>query len=223
MRGLTQRSKGFTLVELLLSLGIVAFIMTMVYAGLQTALRSADAGEAHIDRTSKIRVAHEFLRHQLSRILPLSFDQDEVRNLARVFEGERDRVRYVAPMPGYLGQGGPYVQELEIAGGQLLFRYWLLNGYDPDKIDRSSTPIRLLEGISGGSFAFRGTDREGKVTRWASKWEESQATPVMIQLKLKFKPETRLVWPDLETPTLVDANVNRQFFQSQPLDAGANQ
>ena len=223
MRISTARSQGFTLVELLLALGIVAFIMTMVYAGLQTALRSADAGEAHIDRTSKIRVTHEFLRHQLSRILPLSFDQDEVRNLARVFEGERNKIRYVGPMPGYLGRGGPYVQELEIAGGQLLFRHWLLNGYDPDKIDRDVKPIRLLEGITSGSFAFRGTDREGRVTRWAQKWEETQATPVMIQLRLAFKPDTRLVWPDLETPTLVDANVNRQFFQSQPMDAATSQ
>lgn len=224
MRARTHRRRpaqgGFTLVELLLALGIVAFIMTMVYAGLQTALRAADSGEAQIDRTSKIRVTHEFLRHQLSRVLPLSYQQDTARNIAMVFEGSRNKLRYVGPMPGYLGRGGPYVQELELAGGQLLFRHWLLNGFDPDKIDRREKPLLLLEGIASGEFAFRTVERDGKVGRWNSKWEETHATPVMIRLKLAFKPEIRLFWPDLETPTLVDANVNRQFFQAQPTSPG---
>jgi general secretion pathway protein J len=219
-RSVRSIQSGFTLIELLLALGIVAFIMTMVYAGLQTALRAADSGEAQIDRTSKVRVTHEFLRHQLSRILPLSFEQDQARNIAKVFEATRNKIRYVGPMPGYLGRGGPYVQELELAGGQLLFRHWLLNGFDPQKIDRKVKPLLLLDGIASGEFAFRKIEREGKVGRWESQWEESQSTPVMIRLKLRFKPEMRLFWPDLETPTLVDANVNRQFFQAQPSTPG---
>lgn len=216
-------SAGFTLLELLLSLAIVAFIMGMIYEGLQTALRAADSGEALIDRTSKVRVTHEFLRHQLTRLLPLAFSQDESRSVGLVFEGDGRKIRYVGPMPGYLGRGGPYVQELEIAGGQLLFRHWLLNGFDADKIIRNDDDtLLLLDGIRAASFAFRTTDREGKVTDWKDRWEEPQTTPVMVRLKIDFKPETRLNWPDLEAPTLVDANVNRQFFQNQPFSPALN-
>lgn len=218
------RQSGFTLLELLLSLSIVAFIMAMVYEGLQTALHATESGEALIDRTSKVRVTHEFLRHQFTRVLPLAFEQDETRSIGKVFEGGERKIRFVGPMPGYLGRGGPYVQEYEIAGGQLLFRHWLLNGFDPDKIDRDEDPLLLLDGIRGGGFDFRSTDREGKVTDWNPRWEETQVTPVTIRLRLEFKPETRLIWPDLEAPALVDANVNRQFFQNQPFSpAGTNQ
>lgn len=214
---------GFTLLELLLSLGIVAFIMAMIYEGMQTALRAADSGEAMIDRTSRIRVTHEFLRHQLTRLLPLAFAQDESRSVGLVFEGDARKIRYVGPMPGYLGRGGPYVQELEIAGGQLLFRHWLLNGFDADKIQRNDDDtLLLLDDIRSASFAFRTTDREGKVTDWTDRWEERQTTPVMVRLKIDFKPESRLNWPDLEAPTLVDANVNRQFFQNQPFTPALN-
>jgi general secretion pathway protein J len=216
---------GFTLIELLLAISLLALLFAMAYAGLRGGIKAADAGEALIDRTNRVRVAHEFLRHQLSRILPLAIEQDTSTGEVTVFEGERSKIRFVGPMPGYLGSGGPYVQELEIIrdgrNRQLVFRHWLLNGFDVDEADRDDAlPVRLLDGIRGGGFEFRTVDDNGEISSWEDRWENQAQTPLMIRLELDMADGSRLVWPTLDVALVVDAgstrgNVRGNFFNTQ--------
>ncbi|MCB1626375.1 MAG: prepilin-type N-terminal cleavage/methylation domain-containing protein [Xanthomonadales bacterium] len=217
--------QGFTLIELLLAIGLLALLFGMAYAGLRGGLKAADAGEALIDRTNRVRVTQEFVRHQLSRLLPLAFEQDPGNGVFRVFEGESNRIRYVGPMPGYLGKGGPYVQELEILRvgreRQLVFRHWLLNGFDPDDSDNDDAlPVRLLAGIDRGGFEFRTVDDRGEISDWTDDWDEESQTPVMIRLQMRMKEDSRLVWPTLDVAMVVDAgstrgNAGGTFFNTQ--------
>jgi general secretion pathway protein J len=218
-------SRGFTLIELLLAISLLALLFAMAYAGLRGGVKAADAGEALIDRTNRVRVAQEFLRHQLSRLLPLAIEQDTSTGEVTVFEGERSRIRYVGPMPGYLGSGGPYVQELELIrdgrNRQLVFRHWLLNGFDPDQARRDEVlPVRLLDGIRRGGFEFRTVDDSGEISNWEGTWENETQTPLMIRLELEMADGSRLVWPTLDVAMAVDAgstrgNVRGNFFNTQ--------
>src|SRR5690606_40525593 len=67
----------------------------------------------------------------------LPFSRDPDSGEAIVFYAEPDLLRFVAPMPGYLSRGGPYLMEFELVRGprgqQLLFRHFLL--------DRKSTRL----------------------------------------------------------------------------------
>ncbi len=221
----TAPARGFTLIELLLAISLLALLFAMAYAGLRGGVKAADAGEALIDRTNRVRVAQEFLRHQLSRLLPLAIEQDTSTGEVTVFEGERSRIRYVGPMPGYLGSGGPYVQELELIrdgrNRQLVFRHWLLNGFDPDQARRDEVlPVRLLDGIRRGGFEFRTVDDSGEISNWEGTWENETQTPLMIRLELEMADGSRLVWPTLDVAMAVDAgstrgNVRGNFFNTQ--------
>jgi general secretion pathway protein J len=216
---------GFTLIELLLAISLLALLFAMAYAGLRSGLKAADAGEALIDRTNRVRVTQEFLRHQLSRLLPLAIEQDTSTGQMTVFEGDGSKIRWVGPMPGYLGSGGPYVQELEIIrdgrNRQLVFRHWLLNGFDADAARRDETlPVRLLDGIRRGGFEFRTVDDSGEISNWESDWENQAQTPVMIRLELQMEDGSRLVWPTLDVAMVVDAgstrgNAGGNFFNTQ--------
>lgn len=204
---------GFTLIELLVAMTLVALLMTMVYEGLRTGQRAAETGQAFIDRTNRLRITHEFVRQQLGRLMPLAYKQDTSNGKLFLFEGDREKIRFVGPMPGYLGYGGTYVQELElIRDGRyrsLVFRYWLHNGFDEKDIDESEPPIRLFSGIRDGEFRFRGLDPEGKVGDWEGEWEDPQLTPLAIQLQLEMSPESRTHWPLLEVVMMVDGGATR--------------
>lgn len=208
-----SRTRGFTLIELLVAMTLVALLMTMVYEGLRTGQRAAETGQAFIDRTNRLRITHEFVRQQLGRLMPLAYKQDTSNGKLFLFEGDRERIRFVGPMPGYLGYGGTYVQELElIRDGRyrsLVFRYWLHNGFDEKDIDESEPPIRLFSGIRDGEFRFRGLDPEGKVGDWEGEWEDPQLTPLAIQLQLEMSPESRTHWPLLEVVMMVDGGATR--------------
>jgi general secretion pathway protein J len=212
------RTRGFTLIELLLATALVAFIMLMAYSGLEASIKMADSGDQFIERSSRVRTTHEFLRRQLTRMLPLMIRQDAGRNIS--FEGERNRVRWVGSMPGYLGRGGPYVQELEIASDVLNYRYAILNGYEDGDLDLDE-PVALIEGVASGEFSFRTIDNSGKLSGWESKWEKEQTAPIplMLKLNLAMKPEARMQIPELIVAIVVDMNVGRptqQFAQGIP-------
>jgi general secretion pathway protein J len=209
------RAAGFTLIELLVAMTLVALLMMMVYEGLRTGQRAAETGQAFIDRTNRLRITHEFVRRQVGRLMPLAYKQDTSNGKLFMFEGDSEKIRFVAPMPGYLGYGGTYVQELElIRDGRyrsLVFRFWLHNGFDEKDIDESEKPILLLSGIRNGEFRFKGLDPEGKVGDWSSSWEDPQLTPLAIQLELEMSQESRIDWPLLEVVMMVDGGATRGF------------
>ncbi len=210
--------RGFTLVEVMLAIVLLGMLLALAYGGIRSAVRSMHAGEELVDRTNRMRVAQEFVRRQISRILPLPFGQDESTGMNFLFQGERDLIRYVAPMPGYLSRGGSYVQTLELvdtrAGKQLLFGHSMLNGFDLKKrrVD-DAEPVILMDQIDSGVFEYRKLDAEGKLEDWSDEWEDPSITPVMVRVRLRMRPEALVDWPDMEIPLLLDPGAARQSMR----------
>ena len=105
---------GFTLVEILLALSLMSMLLALAYGGLRASTRAADKGQTVLEDSSRIRMAHQFVHKRLNQAIPLAYAESEDGTLRTVFEGQAGKIRYVAPMPGYLGFGGPQVQELEL-------------------------------------------------------------------------------------------------------------
>jgi general secretion pathway protein J len=224
------RIRGFSLLEVLIAVSLLALLVTLAMGTLRTAVRAVRSGEALIERTDRTRVAQEFLRRQLSHAMPLAFERLEDTGENRVFVAERDSLRFVAPMPGYLSRGGPHVQWLELERGQdgmrLVFDHAQLNGYDPDdpKGESQREPVVLLEGFREARFEYRALDEQGELDDWSSTWEDPQRLPLLVRLSLEFDPDSRRRWPDLEIPVLVATAVpglfNRAGVPRVPDEAG---
>ena len=162
--------RGFTLLEVMLAIMLLALLLAGTYGSIRTAVKAMHSGEQAIDRTNRLRVAEEFVRRQVSRIMPLSFGEDESTNTRFVFQGSKDFMRFVAPMPGYLSKGGPYVQTLSFAGNrrggkQLLFTDAMLNGFDLDQKQGDTEPSILLDQIEDGRFQYRTLDDQGRAVQ----------------------------------------------------------
>jgi general secretion pathway protein J len=206
----TRGQGGFTLLEILMALTLMAVLLAGAFSGIRAAIKAMDSGEAAIDRVNRLRVAQEFVRHELSRTLPLAFGHDKGTGTNFVFQGEHDFLRFVAPMPGYLSRGGPYVQTLELARGQhgmqLLFTNSMLNGFDLDKLGSEKVePVLLLDGIAHGRFEYRGYDEHGELGDWERDWKDPSRTPVMVRIALDLNEDSHLTWPQMDIPLLVDA------------------
>ena len=213
-RSLPVSDAGFTLLEVMLAILLLALLLAGTYGAIRTAVHSMHSGEMAIDRTNRLRVAQEFVRRQVSRIMPLAFSQDHNTNTNFVFEGRRDFMRFVAPMPGYLSKGGPYVQTLSFAGNrrggrQLLFTDEMLNGFDVDEKKSDVEPSILLDQIADGRFEYRTLDDQGELTDWSDKWEDPSITPVMVRVVVRMRPEARIEFPEMEIPLLLDVGAVR--------------
>jgi len=139
----------------------------------------------------------------------LSFaETDDLQALRIVFQGDTKYIRYVAPMPGYLGSGGPQVQLIEVVDGDdgesvVQFSHALLQGFTEDRLYERE-PVILLEGVRSAGFEFLGKDEEGELAGWTASWDTEEVLPVAVRLDLEFVEGLNLRWPDLAAGVRVD-------------------
>ncbi|MGH8568829.1 MAG: prepilin-type N-terminal cleavage/methylation domain-containing protein, partial [Gammaproteobacteria bacterium] len=101
---------GFTLVELLIAIALFGLILTGLYSGLRMATRASDAGEAHATDNDELRAVMGFLRFELGQVYPLVFSDADDEQV--IFEGEPDRLSFVARLPQHRGVEGAYLISL---------------------------------------------------------------------------------------------------------------
>ncbi len=223
-----KRQSGFTLIEIIVVMTMLALIMTMVYGAINTSRKMASKGIKRIDATNEVRVVQELVRRQISRILPMAFKEED--GVFVIFEGDENHIMYVSPMPGYLGKGGPHVQLIEIVnakGGKILqFSHWLLNdSLEEGSFDDSDQePVVLLENIEDAQFSFMKLDEEGEPGDWESDWEESENTPLMVQLEVEMGEKSLMTFPTMEVALMLDATAtNRRVSEHLLLGNRNNQ
>ena len=212
-----RRARGFTLLEVLIAITLLALLIAMAFGTLRGAVATTHAGERVVTWTNQTRTVQEFLRRQLSHAMSIPFDRQEDIGENRVFEAGRDELRFVGPMPGHLANGGPHVQWITLAGSEILFDHAQLNGYDPDspKANNPRDPVLLMAGVGSAHFEYRGLDENGELGEWAREWDNVQQLPLLVRVMVEFEAENR-VWPDLEIPVLAGSSMPTMFRMRRP-------
>jgi prepilin-type N-terminal cleavage/methylation domain-containing protein len=104
MRILPINQAGFTLLEMILSLAIVAMIVALALGGVRLGMVARDVGEQKVDTYQRLRIISEQLKQKLQSTYPVYVNQEGAvaatqgsasskRILA--FEGESDSIRFV--------------------------------------------------------------------------------------------------------------------------------
>lgn len=215
-------ARGFTLIEILVAVLLLALLLAGAWGGIHTATRAIRSGDAMIERMNRLRVTQEFLRRQISHAMPLAFGQDKPTGQGYLFQGEKDFMRFVAPMPGYLSKGGAYVQTLELSSrgrGELVFTDLMLNGFDLDAMDADDVePVLLIDGIARGHFEYRGLDDQGELQDWEDTWEDPGKLPLMVRIVMDMRPDSGTTWPTMEIPLMLDIGSLSRQLRSMPTD-----
>lgn len=209
-----MRARGFTLVELLLAVTLLSMLLALAYGGMRASTRATDRGQQVLEESGRLRMAHQFVRKQINQAIPLAFNQVEGEALeapeSEVFLGAPESIRFVAPMPGYLGFGGPQVQELTLAQGkkglELQLTHALVQGFEESRLTERE-PIVLLDGIERAEFQFIGRDEEGELLPWINTWEDPTQLPVAVALDVEFMEGAYADWPLLVAAVKIDPSV----------------
>lgn len=205
-----RRAHGFTLIEVLGALVLLTLLLLGVYGGVRTASQSVRSGQAAIERLDQVRSAQMFLRRELAQAMAMAMAKtDKGENI--YFTGDAHQMRFVAPLPGYLGKLGPQLQEVKLVpnekggGSRLVVSFAILppDGSDPKPL---GDPEVLLDNVREGSFNYRSPDTDDQPGTWGTDWSDGRAMPILVQVNLQL--DGNYGWPALEVPLRVDPSAS---------------
>jgi general secretion pathway protein J len=181
-----RHARGFTLLEILLALALLALMMLGVWGAMAGATRITHSADALMARSENVRTVQQFLRRHVSaaQLQPYVAEGD---TRARMFEGDATSMRYVAPLPMQSGHAGLYVQTLRLTGdapggASLELVYQPYSDDTPQTAD--AVTHLLLTDLQGGRFQYLAAAAFGKPAAWRDDWQAANGLPLAVRIHL---------------------------------------
>lgn len=191
-----SRQRGFTLLELVVAITLMALILAALYGGMRLGINSWDAGEQRAEATNRLRLTQEFLRRLLTLSVP-AFRANEQQERVVTFAGDSAQISFVAPLLAQFGQGGLHLMQIYADNGRLMLRW---HPYLPADLEAGTAQEAvLLEGVSAVEWGYFGAEKlaapeEAVPSTWQDAWTQTSFRPSLVRLNLNMQGQT---WPDL--------------------------
>lgn len=177
-------SPGFTLVELVLALSIVAIMVTILFGGLRVGLRAWQRGEARASTLQHSRSMTQLLEEALGGVYPyMGLTEQGTVTPVIYFKGEADRVYFVTVSPPIpLSATIPFVAvTLAMDAGQtpgLSIREKAMPNFDPFE---AIAPLLVDPTIASVRFRY-----QRDAGTWEETWDsvEERSVPRAIEVTL---------------------------------------
>lgn len=191
--------RGFTLIELVVSMTLLGVVITLLFSALWFAVRSWDAVERRRDAAHTFALIQGVLAQQLRQARPLyvADARDSQRKLA--FAGEADRISYIAP----LSRGNPilYANTLYLehgaGGGILHLRYAPFHPVSGAIEDSVGESVELMTQVDALDVAYFGAPEAGTVPAWLPYWRDARSLPERIRIRITTHDTHIGAWPEL--------------------------
>jgi general secretion pathway protein J len=193
-----ETQRGFTLIELLIAMTLLAFILTLLFAGLRLGSRSWDAAELRAGESERLRVAHGVIRNELAQAYLMKWKN--VVDAGIAFSGETDTVKFMAPLPARVGEGGLYLLSIGLEksgdGARLVMKRHVPAAEDKDfsALDGGEATV-LAEQVGKLSISYFGAESEQAEPQWLEQWTNPKRLPLLVKVRVSEKNGRD--WPDL--------------------------
>ena len=193
----TERGEaGFSLIEMLVAISILALVLAMLPGTFSLAHRTWDA-TAVLDQRARQDGGRSFLQARLAEAMPM-FEPVGAGAVQLVFTGSAETLTFVAPSANGPQGAGLYRFTLEAkaqgsAGNALVATvapYIVKRGRDSDAMPAEEHV--LYEGITSASFRYFGRKDLGSSTpSWETAWTRRDALPHAVELTIANGKSTR--------------------------------
>lgn len=189
---MSRRQRGFTLLEIMIVLSLLAVLLTLVGGALVGANRAVLGADHYTSRLDERRAAQVFLRQAISQALPLDLAGSD-QSGAGLFVGSAQRVQFAATLPGNLG-GGIQLHTLEVSGLAADRRLQIAFAQVQDNVLRAwGEPQVLLHGVTELSLSYRGVTPKGEATGWMNAWPWPNRFPRAVRVEVQMDGPVN--WP----------------------------
>lgn len=188
---------GFTLLEIMVALVVLALLMVGLAQGVRTGLAMWHAQTRRLGRTADLDAVERLLRGLLSTVpSPLALRFTGATGAADAIAGSAERVSFTGMMPTGLGGSRRAHMVLERAGSRLVLAWTPAPHAIPAGPAPAPTETALLGGVRRLDIAYWGRLVPNRPPAWQSRWTGA-LPPELIRVRLVFAKGDPRRWPDL--------------------------
>ena len=192
---------GFTIIELLVALSLLAFMLVVIDGALRFGRRAWAVSDA-VEQVQSVDTVRSLISQRLVETLPVTISEQS--GLLRVaFQGTSDEVGFVTPFPSRNGlPAGLFLATLRLVPRPGQTRQALsfdlrpiLAAGEPPMSD-GHTPI-LIDNVEQLVVSYYGQPERGGEPRWFDEWRGRSSLPRAVTVDVRFPPGDRRTWPPL--------------------------
>jgi prepilin-type N-terminal cleavage/methylation domain-containing protein len=183
--------RGFTIVELLISLVIFSLIMLGTLAAMRTFGESQSRIAQHTAHLDEMRQVSGLLRSLIGKAIPVPvFIKD--RGLNTFFTGGEQHLVWVAPMDTGSGNGGVHFFRVSQQEDRLVLQLLPFKSTENPPEWQAVKGHTLLQGVEKIEFGY--LPALGNNYEWLDAWNLDYSSPALVRLNIKLNHKH---WPEM--------------------------
>jgi len=193
---------GFTLIELVISMVLLALISLSIYGLATIGARSAGAGERRTEQARRIRIATSLITRQLRSAAPLYAVVESERESETLpyFLGEADRIDFITAQPQQPDNGGFALVSYWLEDGMFMMSempYFL--AFSEERLGRDYdhliTSVPLMYDVARLDVSYQRFDA-GEDEGWETSWDASfeDALPAVVRIEVEPSADDGPSW-----------------------------
>jgi len=188
-----MRKRGFTLIEVVITLTILGFICLIVFGAFRLGLSAWERGESVKDEYQKARIVSQLITQQVKSAVPYKIKPQKAEGDYLAFEGDARSLRFVSSLPvrgkqpeGFVYAKYEFKEEGSEGGRLILYEEKALNKDFFAEEPKEELAVSLLEGVSSVRFEyFREEDPlNNQQEEWVEEWKAKDEKRLPKALKM---------------------------------------
>ena len=172
--------KGFTLLELMVSIAMVGIISLIITSAVRLGIHTVDTGEKRINSLERTRASMSIIDSQIQSHIPLTFEENGEKK--HYFRGERQSIQFSTNYSIWGGQTGyvivKYKSEPDNNGKLMLAASENIIGID------STRETKLFEGLDSVYFEYFFKDPTEEYGEWVDSWTDILKFPEKVKMHI---------------------------------------
>jgi len=205
--------KGFTLLELLISLVMIGIISIIISSAMRLGLRAVSTGEKKIEQLERTRTSFNIIDSQIQSQIPLTFEDNDSLEKKYYFQGDKGHLQFPTNYSIWGGQKGYVIVRYEVksddTGKQLLAVSENIIGTS------SNRESRLFSAVDAINFEYFFRDPTEEKGKWVDTWTDTANIPEKVKLNL--------IYGEKNITMIIPMRTAGTLSQTSPTQAGAIQ
>jgi general secretion pathway protein J len=187
-----HRDAGYTMIEMMVSLVILASVFLMIISGIGTTRRVWERSDAKAASIDAVVGAETLLRTKLTNAFPQTKFDASAPYVD--FIGANDKAQFLSYASG--GEGRQALRRFALFVDD---QNNLVLSSISDVAAKTVAPnnLVLMKGVESVSIAYYGPLANGTGTGWQPTWESRPRLPDLIRVQVEYPQDDQRVWPEL--------------------------